>query len=115
MARIRTFVAIDIPKPLRKKMQNIVRKLTPCTHSFKWVETENFHLTLNFLGDVEEQKLNNACRAVADVVAKFEPFQVDLVGVSAFPRRERPRAIYVAVDHGSEEIKRIKKRPFSRI
>ncbi len=29
------------------------------------------------------------------------------MGVSAFPRRERPRAIYVAVDHGSEEIKRI--------
>ena len=103
MARIRTFVAIEIPKPLRKKIERISRQIQPVTKAFKWVATDSLHLTLNFLGDIDEQKVNAACLAVARNAAKTEIYQIDISGIGAFPRIDRPRAIWAGIEHGTKE------------
>jgi len=71
----------------------------------KPVERENIHMTMKFLGDVDERLLEEVKRAVSEV--SFGPFRMELVGVGAFPNLRRPRVIWAGVTSGAEETKRI--------
>jgi len=71
----------------------------------KLVEKENIHITMKFLGDVDERLLEQVKNAVSEL--SFEPFRMELVGVGAFPNLRRPRVIWAGMTSGAEETKRI--------
>lgn len=61
----------------------------------RWVEAENLHLTLRFIGEVDARAAGQAHEALLEV--RFAPFDIQLRGVAAFGDR-KPRLLYVGVE-----------------
>lgn len=101
---IRTFVAVEISQQVRDKASLLIERLGAGGGNIKWVEKQNLHLTLNFLGDVNELLINDVCRAVARAVEEIQPFEIQCCGTGAFPDIDRPRTVWLGVGQGNEAM-----------
>jgi RNA 2',3'-cyclic 3'-phosphodiesterase len=104
MTRIRTFIAIDVDKPVHNRLIELQETLADSGTDVKWVEESNLHLTLLFLGEVEDKQLHQVCRTVADVSAQHAPFALSLEKVGCFPNLRRPRILWAGVGEGLQEL-----------
>ena len=101
---IRTFVAVDLSEPMRELAREWIDRLGATGAEVKWVEPENLHLTLKFLGDVAESEIAGVCLAVRDAVASRAEFPWGCAGVGAFPDSQRARTLWMAVVDGAAEL-----------
>ncbi len=104
MARIRTFLAIDLGPAVRKRLASFQNELADDAPDVNWVEDENLHITLIFLGDIDERESITVCRAAQKVTAAMAPFPVTMEGVGCFPNTRRPRVVWVGVSDGADEL-----------
>src|SRR5438034_642211 len=88
MARIRTFIAVDVGAEVRKRAAALQQQLTKTGAEVKWVAPDQMHLTLLFLGDVDELEVLKVCRAVQEVAGREPPFP--LLVYSSELRRDGP-------------------------
>ncbi len=103
MERIRSFVSIDIDDPaLVSKVVDVQRELSGLGATIKFVEPENIHLTLKFLGEIPRFLVEEVKRALDRV--SFEPFTMRIEGIGAFPSVSRPRVIWLGVTEGAERV-----------
>lgn len=102
MAFIRTFVAIEASTDQRDRAGRLIQRLKQSDAPVKWIAAENLHWTLKFIGNVDETDVHNVCRAVNSVVETIPSFELDCVGVGAFPETLRPRTIWAGAGLGSE-------------
>src|SRR5439155_9603340 len=70
----------------------------------KWVEPENLHVTLLFLGEVDAREVLEVCKTVQRTAAVIAPFAIDVRGVGCFPNLRRPRTLWVGVGDGSAKM-----------
>ena len=73
---IRTFLAIDLPLELKKKLYNLSLLPKPRSLKIKWVEEKNFHLTLRFFGDISESLLKKLYNRTEKVVKELKIFNL---------------------------------------
>jgi 2'-5' RNA ligase len=104
MSRIRTFIALPLPKAIRDRLIDLQERLAATGADVNWVEPENLHVTLLFLGEVDEREVTNVCRVAKDVCNAHESFAVTVETVGCFPNIRRPRVVWVGVGEGREEI-----------
>lgn len=64
----------------------------------KWVEKQNFHITVRFLGDTETAMIQRLVTAVEERLGSLRPFTVFLRGIGAFPSVRKPRILWVGID-----------------
>jgi 2'-5' RNA ligase len=103
--RLRTFVAVDVDPFTRDRVAGLQGQLDAAVGgSVKWVEPANLHLTLLFLGEVDEREIPAVCRATEDVCRGHASFPLTVAGVSAFPTVRRPRTLIVPVTEGAAEL-----------
>jgi 2'-5' RNA ligase len=101
---IRSFVAIPIPAAIQKSAANLVRRLSGDRDGIKWVPGDNLHLTLKFLGDVDNREIPKVCDCVRQCCDGVEPFHLHLRGAGAFPDPTRPRVVYAGVEDGGDSL-----------
>ena len=95
---VRTFLALDLDEAIRQRIVEAQQRIGQTDAKVKWVEPENMHVTLKFLGDVEEDKVGGVCDVVAEVAGGLEPFGFDVQGVLPVPPRGRQlRMLWVGV------------------
>jgi RNA 2',3'-cyclic 3'-phosphodiesterase len=104
MARTRTFLGIGIDKAVRQSAIKLQEELAQSAADVKWVEPVNLHLTLLFLGEVDDRELVDICRATSSAAAEIEKFSMALEGVGAFPNPRRPRNLWLGVGQGRESV-----------
>lgn len=104
MSRLRTFIALDLGKPIRDRLHALQEQLASSGATVKWVEPENLHVTLLFLGEVEQRAVNDVCRAVGAVASEVPSFSISVEGAGAFPNARRPRIVWVGVGAGAPEV-----------
>ncbi len=104
MARLRTFIAVELERGIRSRCVALQEVLGRAAGDVKWVEAENIHVTLLFLGEVDERDLPAVCRGVSAACAPLAPFRLSVQGVGCFGDRRRPRTIWVGVGAGSAEL-----------
>lgn len=104
MARIRTFIALDLGESVRERLVSLQEALARTGAEVNWVEPENLHITLLFLGEVDEREVADVCRVVAERAQKIAPFSLQIQGAGAFPNLRRPRVIWVGVAGGTQEV-----------
>ena len=102
--RLRTFVAVDLGKPLRDRLVSLQENLARNGADVKWVEVENLHVTLLFLGEVDERELLPVCRAVSVVCGRHDRFVLSVDSVGCFPNPRRPRVVWAGVGMGGPEL-----------
>ena len=104
MARLRTFIAVDLTREIRDRCLGLMETLAEAAPAVKWVEEDNLHVTLVFLGEVDDRDLIDVCRAVQAVCATIKPFALEIAGVECFGDPRRPRTIWVGVEEGKEQL-----------
>jgi RNA 2',3'-cyclic 3'-phosphodiesterase len=103
MPRLRTFIALDLGKPIRDRLVGLQEKLAADTSEVKWVEPDNLHVTLLFLGEVDQREIIDVCRAVERVAAELPAYPLTVGGVGCFPNARRPRILWAGVSAGAAE------------
>jgi 2'-5' RNA ligase len=104
VARLRTFIAVDIGKSIRDRAVALQEKLARTGTDVKWVEPENLHVTLLFLGEVVDRDVPAVCRAVADCCQEHPAFTLSVELAGCFPNPRRPRILWVGIGEGTQEL-----------
>lgn len=107
MARRRTFLGIDVGKEIRARLISLQEELAAIANDVKWVEAENLHITLLFLGEVEGRETIDICRAAQKAVTAIPAFTMSIEGVGCFPNARRPRTLWVGVGEGTKEVRAV--------
>jgi 2'-5' RNA ligase len=109
MARIRTFVAVDISEEVRRGLAALISQLEPLASGIRWVRPESLHITLKFLGEVEETRLSELREALDLAVRGISAFDYALTGPGCFPSWRRPRVLWVGVHNADHQLFRLQK------
>lgn len=104
MARTRTFLAVDIGEAIRRQAQAVQAELAATGANVKWVDPKSFHITLHFLGELDDRDLAQVCKVAMKAAAKVEPFRVSIAGLGAFPNERRPKILWAGVNEGHVEL-----------
>jgi 2'-5' RNA ligase len=104
MARLRTFIGVDLGKPIRDRIVALQETLARTGVQVKWVEPENLHVTMLFLGEVEDRAVAEVCRIVQSCTANHPAFPMSVETVGCFPNARRPRVVWVGVGEGAQPL-----------
>jgi 2'-5' RNA ligase len=105
----RLFVAVDLDEPTRAAVAEIVTRLVRRLGDDReagriaWVRPEHLHLTLRFLGDVEEARVAAVQQAIVTPLTVVE-FSLSFEGLGMFPPAGRPRVVWLGVKDGRAEL-----------
>lgn len=91
---MRLFVAVNPPNPLRDRLGSALRPLVQLP-GIRAVRNDALHLTLHFLGHVEEQRIATVTAALVQAASDIDRFTLELGGMGAFPNKRRPRVWWV--------------------
>jgi 2'-5' RNA ligase len=95
---MRLFVGINFPKKQRVKMHRVAGALRDHDLPVRWVEPEDFHVTLKSLGQVQREQLSDVTAALERVASGTRPFYTQIKGFGAFPTVRRPDEIWLGVE-----------------
>jgi 2'-5' RNA ligase len=104
---MRAFIAIELPQEIKDSLSKIQEQLKKAGGDVKWVLPKNIHLTLKFLGEIDNTKLNKINEIIEDVIKGKNSFQVRISSIGAFPKINFPRVIWIGIDKGDNETKTI--------
>ena len=100
----RLFVAAWLPAAVRAEAAEVSERLRATGADVRWVPPENLHVTLRFLGDVEDDRVDGLVGCLSRAFAACEPFGIRLSGLGRFPPRGAPRVVWVGMESGKREI-----------
>ncbi len=103
---LRLFVAVQLPDEARRALGLVMREMAthPAGRHVRWVNLDQTHLTLKFLGESPETAVGAVGRALTSAARQVEPFTLALGEVGVFPDRRRPRVIWVGIDAGEHAV-----------
>jgi len=104
---MRAFIAIELPQEVKNSLSHLQGKLKAAGADVKWVAPENIHLTLKFLGEIDEKKIDKITYIIEDIAKNISSFYIRVCSLGAFPKINIPRVIWVGIDKGDNEIKEI--------
>lgn len=102
---IRTFIAVLLSDELKHRIASVQDEFKNVAPDFKWVEPENFHVTVKFLGNVPESRIQAIEAATERAADRFVPFDLEISGAGAFPNPRRPRVVWVGLTTGTDALK----------
>ena len=82
---MRLFVALEIPREIRSRIATLIDRLAPSIREIKWVNPDYLHLTLKFIGEQPEARLESITQALAGVPFPC-PMEIRFSGLGSFPR-----------------------------
>jgi RNA 2',3'-cyclic 3'-phosphodiesterase len=97
---LRAFIAIEIPAGIQQAISretSTLRQALPA-RLVRWVAPQNIHLTMQFLGDISPQDLEQLAAGLKDEVARQTAFEVLANGIGAFPNPRRARVLWVGLE-----------------
>jgi RNA 2',3'-cyclic 3'-phosphodiesterase len=112
---MRTFVSIEIPDDIKKKISDLIEKAKLHLTPIKWVENKNLHVTLKFIGQVEDDKIMSIIDCVKDSIKGTRPFSLSFAGMGLFPDAKHPNVLWVGIDKGSDKAKELSEKIECRI
>jgi len=98
----RIFIAVNLPDEIKESFKALIEKLPK--ERVKAVKKENLHVTMKFLGYMQEEMLS-ALYEKLQSLNKFEKFEVELSGIGFF----KTRVLWVGITQGTEKLEEIAK------
>jgi len=101
---MRLFVAVELDDNVVARLSSIQEKLSSGDFDLKLVEPGNLHLTLKFLGEVQESQVKQIESIISGSVNGFRPFTLSFRGIGRFGGRDRVNVIWAGVKDGSQDF-----------
>lgn len=99
---MRLFVALDLPENVHQKLRGLIDELKRESLDIRWVNPEGIHVTLKFIGHVDEAKAHDIQQALGKIHSDH-PVTMEFRGMGFFPNERRPRVAWCGVE-GSENL-----------
>ena len=106
----RCFIAVPVENPALGTIRRLMRELEGQTSDVKWVRDDQMHITIKFLGEVDNRELPKVCEKLREACVGMQPFSVKLSGVGSFPKDKPPRVVWVGVDEGEGILRELNER-----
>lgn len=105
---MRCFLAVDLPDRLAEGIRSVQARFDDAD-GLRFVDPESAHVTLKFLGDVDEKRVPAVEEALETAVddAGVAPFDATVAGLGVFPSLDYISVVWVGVDRGGEEMTRL--------
>ena len=100
MTKFRGFIAIDIAS--LPKLIEFENKIKDIGANVKLVEPKNVHITLKFLGDIEEEKIDEVEEIMKTATEGMGSFDIKLKGTGAFPNQNYMKVIWIGIEGGEQ-------------
>lgn len=107
---MRAFIAIEISEEIRNALRQVQSHLKYAGADVKWVNKDNIHLTLKFLGEIDEKKADEVKSSLDAVAKETRKFEISLKDIGVFPKIDFPRVVWVGLDKGAGESTELAKK-----
>ncbi|MFQ3573881.1 MAG: RNA 2',3'-cyclic phosphodiesterase [Thermodesulfovibrionales bacterium] len=101
---MRTFIAINLSEEIKNTIGGFISKLSTLEPRERFAKTDTLHVTLKFLGEVHEEKVNGIYLSLCDVLKGFGGFQLSIRGMGVFPSIKSPRVVWIGIDKSREIV-----------
>lgn len=95
---MRLFIGVDLPVQLKQALLEFQSELRLLGVEGSFKSQDNFHITLEFLGEIDESKVSLLTDTIARAAGHYKTFDLTLIGLGAFPSFKRPHTLWTAVD-----------------
>lgn len=109
---MRIFIAFPLPEMVKQEVENIQKKLQVVDKKLPihWTDVDKLHLTLEFLGELDEKKIQEVKVILSDIIPHFKPLQFSLTEINAFPNLNFPHVLFVGVGEKTGEGSKLHQR-----
>ena len=102
---IRTFIALDTPETVTKVALSLQSSVKVNPKAVRWVRKENIHITLRYIGPTAPEEVEKINRLLSEIVGQNSDLSLNVSGTGCFPKKERPRILWLGVDGDVVELK----------
>mgnify|MGYP000660481983 CR=1 FL=1 len=105
---MRCFIALDISNEMRKVIWEKLEILRKRLSSVRWVAPTNYHVSLAFLGEINDEEIQIVSDILENAAKNVPPFILQISGAGIFGKIESPRVLWAGIAH-SEELTTLQK------
>ncbi len=95
---MRAFIAIAVPELVLSSCEEIMVRLKGLKLQGRFAKTESIHLTLQFLGNIEEDQIAPIAQVLEQAGKGVTPFDLEVRGLGVFPQLSNPRVVWIGVE-----------------
>ncbi|MDD5253701.1 MAG: RNA 2',3'-cyclic phosphodiesterase [Candidatus Nanoarchaeia archaeon] len=97
---MRVFVAVEVPEEIKQQVYDLQRTINSKEAKVRWVSKKNLHLTLAFLGELSEKKVEEVKEILKNI--KHKPFKISATEIGFFPDKHKPRVVWIGLEPEKE-------------
>ena len=103
----RTFLALEMNIALQSHLAEVIRQVARALPRLNWVNPTSIHLTLAFLGELDDARLEQAMQATVAATQQVKPFSYHLTRVGIFGSPRQPRVVWMGIEEKSGSLSRL--------
>lgn len=103
----RTFIALEMNIALQRHLEGIGRQVAQALPGVRWLDPAGIHLTLAFLGELDDEQLSEAMNASATIAQQVKAFSYRLSRLGIFGSPRQPRIIWMGIEEPSGSLVRL--------
>jgi 2'-5' RNA ligase len=104
---LRLFIAFELPDEVRAAIAEYVHPLRNLPGRVSWVKPDNIHLTLKFLGDTPEKKIDGISGVLREAARDVQPILAKISGSGVFPNERRPRVLWIGIEESTGALQKL--------
>ena len=101
---MRLFIGVDLSAEIKQALLDFQSELRLLGVKGSFKSQDNFHITLEFLGELDDTKVSAVNETLLKVASNCNPFELNIVGLGAFPSFKRPHTLWTAVNGSLTEL-----------
>jgi 2'-5' RNA ligase len=94
---LRLFIAALLPEEVKTRIDNYIRLVRRGCEGVKWENYDKLHVTLKFLGNVEDSMATRILSVLGVIVRDYSPFEMGVMNFGGFPSLNNPRVLFMAL------------------
>ena len=102
---MRVFIAAIIPDEIQIEIDRYLKEIRPNWEGVKWEKYNKLHVTLKFLGEVEESSVEKIKSVLGELVLPCSSFEMTIVRFGGFPYLKNPRVLFIGLSENPELLK----------
>jgi 2'-5' RNA ligase len=103
----RAFIALEMNEQQQRHLSQVMQRAARVLPSVRWTDPSSIHLTLAFLGELDDERLEQACSAAEEAAQNSSPFSYRLSRLGIFGPERQPRVIWMGIDEASGALLRL--------
>ena len=108
LEKVRSFIAVNLNPEIKEYLASLQVSLNVPETKIKWVEKNNLHLTMKFLGDMSLEQRELIKSGLKGIASQYSPFIIKLSSnIGIFPTYKMPRIIWVGIKEGVNQLEEL--------